>query len=131
MAFIPFARYYYTEYENAVYPQEYYYDDVQASMHYIEENLNPDGDRTVYVTTYMVQQPYIYIVLEMKMSPYEFIEARNSGTNTYGNYCLAFPEELDMDGIYIINGNEDKMALLEENGFTYTTCGRFRIYYRQ
>ena len=131
VAFIPFARYYYTEYENAVYPQEYYYDDVQASMHYIEENLNPDGDKTVYVTTYMVQQPYIYIVLEMKMSPYEFIEARNSGTNTYGNYCLAFPEELDMDGIYIINGNEDKMALLEENGFTYTTCGRFRIYYRQ
>ena len=124
---VQFVSYYLTDYPTEVYPQDYIYDDVWPAMDYIEENFT--DDEPVYVVMDGVQKPFIYFVLKMQMPPYEYQAAMP--TETYGRYHMYYPEELDENGVYIINGNEDKMTQLEENGFTYETVGRFRIYSRQ
>ena len=119
-----FIHYYMTDYASEVYPQDYIYDDVWLAMDYVEENFT--AEEPVYVIMDGVQKPFIYFVLRMQMSPYEY--QASLPDNTYGRYGMVWPEQVVEDGIYIINGNEDKIAQLEENGFHYDQIGRFRIY---
>ena len=74
------------------------------------------------------QQPYIFICLEEKITPEEFTSSRQDSVKHYRNYYFELPSIPEEDAVYIIATDKVQMELLDEAGFSYTQCGKYRIY---
>lgn len=141
LLFIIFEIYYYTDYgisENSVY-EDY------SITNVIEHIKNTGKDReNVYICTYRKSEPYIYIMLKNKISPYDFDETKiieEKKTNKQKTILHMKQVDkyhfLDIDGIKQYNSDRvyiiDKyfkeiISTLEETGYKKEIFERYYIF---
>lgn len=121
-----FVQFYFFSYEQQIYPQEYFDDHMSKLVAYLEETC---PERTKYIDTTGMMQGDMYILWETKTSPEVFMrEAETGQPRNYDGYCTFYPDEVDIDGIYVVKTKEEVIPVLEEKGFTMKEYEGYRIY---
>lgn len=138
VSFLFFARYYYTRYEEDCYPQRYFNDNFTEAVDYVTREYLPDEEKTVYVNTQSVENPYIYIMLSQKLPYTEWKDESEAGryrillpNYDYDNGIYQMEGDPDEDGVYVIQGNEGMDEILAGNGFALEEYGGYHIYIKK
>ena len=87
------------------------------------------GKEHIYIETELTSQEYIYILLFNFVSPYEYSKDNIQITynNTEVTYTLEIPQNIDLDGVYIVGGNETLLNKLSDLGFSITKFGYISV----
>lgn len=124
--FVLFLQFYLFSYKQNLYPQEYFDTHMSAVVKELEET---SADKTKYIDTTGMMQGDMYILWERKISPKVFMREVNSGQpRNYDGYCTYYPDEVDMNGIYVVKTKEEIIPILEAAGFTMREREGYRIY---
>lgn len=128
LLFLSFARFYYQDYPEQIYPQQYFNDSFIPILDYIDEKF-PGQNREIYVDPFddNVVHPYIYTLLRRPENRKLWL-AKKQWDNSYGPYHFNLPGEIDPDGIYIMYSDGISMAALEQAGFIWEPYGLWKIY---
>ena len=124
--FLFFGKYYYVNHAQDL--RTYFYRDLTEAVRYVDDTVEDQEQRRIYVDAGDEQQPYIFICLEEKITPEEFTSSRQDSVKHYRNYYFELPSIPEEDAVYIIATDKVQMELLDEAGFSYTQCGKYRIY---
>ena len=127
--FLFFGKYYYVNHAQDL--RTYFYRDLTEAVRYVDDTVADQEQRRIYVDAGEEQQPYIFICLEEKITPEEFTSSRQDSVNHYRNYYFELPSIPEEDAVYIIATDKVQMELLDEAGFSYTQCGKYRIYIKK
>lgn len=104
--------------------------DIMELVGYLDKYENKNIDIIPYAV-----QPYIYVLLEKQVSPYEFVEKKNEGINIkyYDKYYFNVKEIKD-DFVYAIKYPERRSKKFEEelyeNGFKSEEYNGYMIFYK-
>lgn len=130
LLFFSFARFYYQDYPEQIYPQQYFNDSFIPILDLIDEKF-PGQNREIYVDPFddNVVHPYIYTLLR-RPENHRLWLAEKQWDNSYGPYHFNLPGEIDADGIYIMYSDGISMAALEQAGFTWEPYGLWKIYWK-
>ena len=88
-------------------------------------------DKDVYIYT-LSAQPYIYTLINNRISPYEFNQKihENSGYEfSYGRYYF-YNENIDDNSVYIVKDNDSLISNLKINGFYLEKLKSYIIAYK-
>lgn len=112
---------------------QYFEADLQRAASYVREELKPSSDTRIYVDGSDVQQPYIFLCLEEKMTPEEFASSRAASLEEwethYGAYYFDMPDSVDRNGIYLIRGEGEMADQLRREGFVSEEIGEYLVFY--
>lgn len=130
LLFLSFARFYYQDYPQQIYPQQYFNDSLIPMLDYIDEKF-PGQNREIYVDNYddNVVHPYIYTLLR-RPNNRDLWLFEGQWDNSYGPYHFNLPDETDSGGVYIMYSNGIAMAALEQAGFTWEPYELWKIYWK-
>ena len=128
LLFLSFARFYYQDYPQQIYPQQYFNDSLIPMLDYIDEKF-PGQNREIYVDPFddNVVHPYIYTLLR-RPENHKLWLAEKQWDNSYGPYHFNLPGEIDPDGIYIMYSDGISMTALEQAGFIWEPYELWKIY---
>ena len=118
-----------------IYPQKYEYQpffesDLIDAVQYVNQNEEL-SDKNVYINT-SSSQPYIYTLINDRISPYEFNESlhKQSGDGlSYGKYYFA-NTYINDDAVYVVKDNDDLIRTLEENDFIIENINSYIVAYK-
>ena len=85
----------------------------------------------VYVQDRLSAEEYIYVLLDNKVSPYEYkkedIIVNYNNTNIVYNFSI--PANGTLDDAYIISSENNMVGSFENIGFSSKKFGKFIVYY--
>lgn len=124
--FLLFVHFYFFQYQEKVYPEEYFDDNLMAVTEYLEENY---PEETKYMDTTGAVQGDLYILWTAKIPADVFMrEVRRDAPRNYDGYCTFYPEEVDLDGIYVVKNKTEIIPELLKAGFTEKEYRGYLIY---
>lgn len=121
-----FFNYYFYQYNDATKGQFFF------ATHYLDaieysQNL---GREHIYIARDLTAQEHIYILLDNKISPYDYKE--DNIETTYNNnkitYTFNIPEELDSNNVYIIGSDETLFNKFKDLGFNEMRFGGLTVF---
>ncbi len=128
--FVAFEDFYFNKYSIKYEYQPFFEQDLIESLNYIDNDLN-FKDKDVYIYT-LSAQPYIYTLINNRISPYEFNQKihENSGYEfSYGRYYF-YNENIDDNSVYIVKDNDSLISNLKINGFYLEKLKSYIIAYK-
>lgn len=127
VAFLFFAKYYFFEYENDIYPQRLFAEDPTETFEFMDSQDERIRNRLTYVGG--VNEAYVYYMLSMHISPYDY------DIDTYGNngdgkpYIFYEKEPCNRACNYIFYlPDDDKRNEYIESGFTEYDMNPYKVY---
>lgn len=130
MNFMEFQDFYFNEYPVKYKDQIYFEQDLIDSLNYVKKK-SEFINKAIYVNT-SSQQPYIYTLLNDKISPQEFNEKRYKETYykmSYGRYMFN-SDNINEEAVYIIKDEKTLLQRLEMLGFTVEYLNNYAIAYK-
>lgn len=137
ICFLFFSRYYYTKYETDCYPQYLFNDNFSDVVDYVTAQYQDAEEKTIYINTQSVTNPYIYIMLEEKIPYTELKSDAEVGryqmllpNYDYDNGIYQMEGNPDDLGIYVIQGNEGLDEKLKNADFSLEEYNGYHIFYK-
>jgi len=130
MNFMGFQEFYFNEYPVKYKDQIYFEQDLTDALNYAKE-IPSFENKAIYVNT-TSQQPYIYTLLNDKISPQEFNARRYKETYykmSYGRYMFN-SEDINNEAVYIIKDKPELMEKLKKLEFTIEYLNNYAIAYK-
>ncbi|MCR5671967.1 MAG: glycosyltransferase family 39 protein [Butyrivibrio sp.] len=122
-----FIKYYFTEYEDDIYPQRLFAEDPTNAYDFLESQPSEITGRLTYVGG--ANEAFIYYLWSREISPYEY-DHNSLGNNGDGvKYSFWAPEPYDSacNYIFYLPEEEERKALLDL-GFEETDFGAYKVY---
>jgi len=125
--FILFLNYYFYHYNNDYSDQYFFATDYFDAIEF-SKTLEK---KHVYVQDRLSAEEYIYVLLDNKVSPYEYkkedIIVNYNNTNIVYNFSI--PANGTLDDAYIISSENNMVGSFENIGFSSKKFGKFIVYY--
>lgn len=122
-----FFHYYFYQYD-----KEHKNNLLVATCYLDAVNYSKELDKEhIYIERGLTKEPYIYILLDNFVSPYEYAE--NAIKTNYNNreiiYDFGIPKEISKDNIYIIGNKEELLKKFEDLEFRIEKFGNIIVCY--
>ena len=128
--FMEFQDYYFNEYSIEYRDQVLFEQDLLDALNYVKTKQEFE-DKYIYVNT-TSHQPYIYTLLNDRISPKEFNQNRHYETGynmSYGRYYFN-AGDINENAVYIIKEKPNMLQMLEDRGFTRENFNNYVILYK-
>lgn len=100
VSFLLFARFYFFQYKDAVYPQMLYADEYKETLEVLRDMGMSD------ITTY-IQSSIVYFQFSTQMDPYDFYNTPGANLACYKNYFFSV-SDIEKGNVYILRKEEEQ-----------------------
>jgi len=130
ISFYGFANFYFNTYPLKYENQPFFESDLNYVLNYLQNDVRFIG-KDIYINTDTVQ-PYIYTLINNRISPYEFNDNRHNKKNdymSYGNYYFNNYNIMN-DVVYIIENDDEFIKQLKDNNYKTENLKNMIIAYK-
>ena len=127
--FMSFQNFYFNQYEIKYEYQSFFEKDLIDALNYVEDNFK-EKDIRIYTKS---AQPYIYTLINNRISPYEFnntLHENHRHEFSYGKYYF-YDENIDENSVYIVKDNDNLVNNLLINNFEVENIKSYLIAYKK